>query len=274
MKKFLVLVLILSLVGLCILIASAFFVGDAEEEYLQERFWYLMGCAIPLGLSLIVLIARYSYSEEYYRQIDRWLALWYRLGAKWEWNKYDAFLDLLAHYNEPHRAYHVFAHIEHCLKEFDQVRYLARNPDAVEMGLWFHDVIEYPKAKDNVDQSANYWMMVANNAGLLVCFVARVVNLILATKHSVAPNDPDAQLLVDIDLSILGQPEEKFDEYERQIRKEYEWVPEEAYVDGRRAVLKAFFERPTIYSTEFFRNKYEKSARENLKRSLEKLSGT
>ena len=85
------------------------------------------------------------------------------------------------------------------------------------------------------------------------------------------PGEPDVQLLVDIDLSILGQPETKFDEYERQVREEYEWVPEDQFVVGRSAMLKSFLDRPNIFATQFFSNKYEKQARANIARSLASL---
>ncbi|MBI2482412.1 MAG: hypothetical protein HYV76_02540 [Candidatus Vogelbacteria bacterium] len=98
-----------------------------------------------------------------------------------------------------------------------------------------------------------------------------VANFITATKHTSAPTNPDVQLLVDVDLSILGQSEDKFDEYERQVRKEYEWVAENAFVAGRSAILKSFLDRPTIYSTQFFRNKYEAQTRRNIARSLARL---
>ena len=77
---------------------------------------------------------------------------------------------------------------------------------------------------------------------------------------------------MDIDLSILGQSEDRFDTYERQVREEYEWVTEDAFVAGRLAILKLFLERPTIYSTPFFRTRYEAQARRNLNRSLAQLS--
>ena len=86
-----------------------------------------------------------------------------------------------------------------------------------------------------------------------------------------APTDPDVQLLVDIDLSILGQPEDKFDEYEWQVRKEYEWVPENQFVAGRSEILRSFLDRLAIYSTRFFRNKYEAQARANIATSLARL---
>jgi predicted metal-dependent HD superfamily phosphohydrolase len=95
--------------------------------------------------------------------------------------------------------------------------------------------------------------------------------LILATKKHDASLERDAPLMVDVDLSILGRPTQRFDEYEDQIRQEYSWVCPEQFAAGRSAVLQSFLARPAIYCTEFFRNKYERQARDNLKRSLSKL---
>lgn len=94
----------------------------------------------------------------------------------------------------------------------------------------------------------------------------------MATKHTTIPIDPDIQFLVDIDLSSFGQSESKFDKNGQQIRKEYDWVPEDAFVAGRSAILKSFLDRPNIYATQFFRNKYETQARRNIARSLAQLS--
>ena len=103
-------------------------------------------------------------------------------------------------------------------------------------------------------------------------FVETVRRLILATKDSVPPTEPDEQILVDMDLAILGRPEPEFDEYERQIRSEYAWVPDELFAKGRTSILKSFLARPCIYTTDAFRTKYENSARENLARSIAALS--
>lgn len=200
---------------------------------------------------------------------QQWLALWQRLGVQGDARA--VYNDLEARYSESHRAYHTLEHIEHCLDELEQVRKLAINPDAVEFALWYHDAIYDTKAKDNEERSATLAVEVVRSASLSDNLGQLVVNLITATKHAAAPTDPDVQLLVDIDLSIFGQSEDKFDEYERQVRKEYEWVAEDAFVAGRSAIMKSFLDRQTIYSTQFFRNKYEAQARRNIKRSLARL---
>lgn len=203
------------------------------------------------------------------RNKQRWTSLWERIGA--QGNASEVYNDLVARYSETHRAYHTLVHIGHCLDELEQVRELTTNPDAVELALWYHDAIYDTKAKDSEERSAELAIKMARGASLPDSFGQSVVNLIMATKHSESPTDPDVQLLVDVDLSILGQSEEKFDEYELQVRKEYEWVAEDAFVAGRSAILKSFLDRPTIYSTQFFRNKYEMQARRNIARSLARL---
>lgn len=180
--------------------------------------------------------------------------------------------ELVKRYSEPARAYHTLRHIEECRNEFAYNWQLSRDHDAVEMALWFHDIVYDTKAKDNEEKSAEFALQVIHRALLPEDFGEAVTKLILATKHLSPPEDHDAQLLVDIDLSILGQSELRFDEYEKQIRKEYEWVPQEIYAINRSAILRMFLERPRIYSTPIFYAKYERNARKNIERSLSKLN--
>ena len=201
---------------------------------------------------------------------QQWLSLWQRIKAKG--NPDEAYEDLVARYSAPHRAYHTLEHIGQCLGELEQVRRLAKDPDTVEFALWYHDAVYDTKAKDNEERSAELALAAAKSASLPDGFGRSVSSLILATKHTKASDDSDAQLLMDIDLSILGQPEEKFDEYERQIRKEYGWITEETFISGRGAILRSFLDRSTIYSAQFFRDKYEAQARRNIIRSLARLS--
>ena len=100
----------------------------------------------------------------------------------------------------------------------------------------------------------------------------RVRTLILATKHDTFPVGGDALLLADIDLSIFGRAPNDFDEYERKIRGEYAWLPEEAYREGRAAILRRFLARNRIYHTEHFHCLFEEQARHNLEHSLSKLT--
>ena len=99
----------------------------------------------------------------------------------------------------------------------------------------------------------------------------RIYERIMATMHKAVPVGKDAELLVDIDLGILGAGADRFDDYEAQVGEEYSRVPESLYRAARRKVLEQFANRKWIYSTEPFRTKYEAQARENIARSLARL---
>lgn len=201
---------------------------------------------------------------------QRWLALWQRLHAHGDPNAvYD---DLVARYSEPHRAYHTLTHIQHCLNEFWQIRNLVTRPVALELALWYHDAIYDTKTNDNEEKSATLARTMMRNAVLPDTLQQFVADCVIATKHTTIPTDPDICFLLDIDLSGLGKSEGVFNEHGRQIRKEYEWVPEHAFASGRAAILRSFLNRPNIYLTQFFREKYEAQARQNIIRALAQLT--
>jgi predicted metal-dependent HD superfamily phosphohydrolase len=201
---------------------------------------------------------------------ERWGALWLRLGAAGD--AATAFADLCQRYGEPQRVYHTMAHVGQLLVELDTVRGNLQSPDRVEMAGWLHDVVYAARLTDNEERSAAYARSLLEAAGIDRDGVEEVGELILATRHAEFPASQDAALLVDADLTILGQPESAFDAYDRQIRMEYSWVSEAEYNVGRGAVLRRFLEREAVFWTEAFRKRYETQARANLLRALSRLS--
>ena len=165
--------------------------------------------------------------------------------------------ELLARYREPHRHYHTVQHLAECLEKFDDLRDLAAHPEDVELAIWFHDAIYDPRRDDNESRSAE-WARAAVGE--------RVAGLVVATRHDAVPPDVDAEVLVDVDLWILGAPQARFDQYQRQVRAEYAWLPEPVYRRRRREILDGFLARPAIYNTQRFIERYEVQARRNLAR--------
>ena len=82
----------------------------------------------------------------------------------------------------------------------------------------------------------------------------------------------DAQLLVDIDLSILGGPAERFERYDQDVRTEYAWVPGLRYQEARAQVLQSFLDRPRLYHGEHAATLLEAQARINLAAALSRLA--
>ena len=138
----------------------------------------------------------------------------------------------------------------------------------MEFALWFHDAVYDPKAGDNEEKSAALARacLIESNASSL--FTETVVRLVLATKNHPGNSDGDTDLIVDVDLSILGRDEKRFFEYEAQIRQEYGWVPASIFAPKWIEILERFLNRDQIYSTDWFRDKYEVKARRNLAASI------
>ena len=201
--------------------------------------------------------------------IARWHEMWKQLGAANPDSKLHG--ELIARYGEPHRKYHTTQHLDECFEKLDDIRPLARYPAEVELALWFHDAIYDVKRHDNEEKSADWARASAAAAGVSAEACERVYSLILTTRHKAVPHGTDAEILVDVDLSILGSAPERFDEYERQVREEYAWVPEFVFRRERKAILKEILARSRIFSTTRFRDRYEQQARSNIERSLERL---
>jgi predicted metal-dependent HD superfamily phosphohydrolase len=195
----------------------------------------------------------------------RWSGAWHGIGAVGG----DTLLgELVERYSEVHRAYHNLEHIHDCLREFEWGRPLLVHAAEVEIAVWFHDAIYDPRRSDNEERSAQWAERALLAAGVSNAVAIRVANLIRLTTHEQEGLTGDGAVLCDVDLAILGAGPARFDQYEAQIRQEYEWVSEGIYRAKRGEVLERFLRRPAIYHTRLFIERYEVQARENLERIL------
>lgn len=200
---------------------------------------------------------------------QRWCELWEKLGARG--NPRMVFARLKEAYSEPHRAYHNLQHIQECLDTLEAAKSLASSPEVLALAIWFHDFVYDTHRADNEEQSAALLQKVADEQGIADSLANGACELVLATKSHSGTGHPDIALMIDIDLKILGETSERFTEYEQQIRREYEWVPRDVFASKRAEILERFLERPFIYNTDFFRARYEATARLNLQQSMELL---
>lgn len=192
-----------------------------------------------------------------------WLRAWRGIGARDDGD--DLYRALLARYSEPHRKYHTLQHLQECLHHFEAAQGVLPAGAEVEAALWFHDAIHDVKHSGNEERSADWARQAALQAGVAPPVADRLHALVMATRHAAVPVAEDEQLLVDIDLAILGADPVRFAEYERQIRDEYRHVPGRLFKHKRRAILQAFLDRPRIFSTPRFHQALEQAARRNLR---------
>lgn len=195
--------------------------------------------------------------------------LFRRVGAKGD---VDAVFSLLNRkYGERHRAYHNAAHIRHCLDEFRPVRQdkMPRDPNAIEMAIWFHDAVYTPRRTDNESRSVKLAQEVLSTTGGLFehPIIERVSTLIMATKHGMplSMNDPDAIMMADIDLSPLGISPDSFDENLGRLQREFR-MEFKKFLERQAWFLKKLCKGRHIFGTEYFQDRYERPARSNIDR--------
>jgi predicted metal-dependent HD superfamily phosphohydrolase len=179
------------------------------------------------------------------------------------------YADLSGLYTAPYRRYHNLSHIQDCLQRVDEVASLLVDPDAVEFGLWFHDAVYEVGSMANEWRSAELFLQVS--AGASFVFRHRVCGHILATRHVGTVRGNDRCFIVDIDLSGFGAPWDEFMRNGALLREESSTQPDDKYHNGQVAFLCGLQQRPHFFMTEYFRDRYEAIARENLDRLLDDL---
>lgn len=204
---------------------------------------------------------------------DRWVSLMEGLevGAA---TAVTVFGELTVQYQANGRAYHNLAHVQQVLTSAEAVAGQAVDWTAVQLAIWFHDVVYVPGAPDNETQSAHYARRLLQSWQLSEQIIQPVEQLILATAlNGTAPHHPDGPLIQDADIATLGWPPDAYRQYAQAIRREFAHVPEEAYRHGRSQILTHFLQKPRLYHTDYFFAHLEAQARVNLQQELAELHG-
>jgi len=203
--------------------------------------------------------------------IGRWLHLASEVGIRGE-SAGEVWRGLAAEYRADGRFYHNLNHIQHMLDIADQLKDVAEDFTAVQLAIWFHDVVYDPQRSDNEAQSAVYAERVLQPLGVSDETLSKVSDLILVTKtHEGAAANPDVSVMLDADLAILGSADAEYDSYAQAIRLEYGFVPEKEYCIGRTAVLQRFLTRSPFYFTAWMREQFETAVIPNLTREIKQL---
>ncbi len=102
-----------------------------------------------------------------------------------------------------------------------------------------------------------------------------IPDLIRCTKNHIPintlpPKSVSQQTLIDLDLAILGDTWEVYQEYASNVRKEYAHATDEEWRDGRSKWLKDMCGRESIYYTDWGK-KREQRAKDNLFQELQHI---
>ncbi|KUM72347.1 HD domain-containing protein [Streptomyces curacoi] len=181
--------------------------------------------------------------------------------------------ELLRRWSEPQRRYHTVEHLAAVLGHIDVLEEYADDVVAVRLAAWFHDAVYLPERSTNEERSARLAERALPEAGVPAERTAEVARLVrLTTSHDPAPDDRDGQVLCDADLAILAAPPSAYAAYTAAVREEYHFVPNDAFREGRSAILRQLLSLPSLFRTPYGQEKWEATARYNLSAELEMLS--
>jgi predicted metal-dependent HD superfamily phosphohydrolase len=182
--------------------------------------------------------------------------------------------NLLARWQEPQRRYHTLAHLTAVLDHVDVLEEYADDPDVVRLAAWFHDAVYLPDRSENEERSAHLAERALTEAGVPADKVAEVARLVrLTVGHDPADDDRDGQVLCDADLAVLATHPAAYANYTAEVREEYHFVPNQAFREGRSAILRQLLDLPRLFRTPYGAEKWEATARYNLRSELELLTG-
>lgn len=184
-------------------------------------------------------------------------------------------------YDTPPREYHDWHHVAEVLRHHADVTAGPGWSRPVEtwLAVLYHDAIYDAGRRDNEARSARMavdgigrWLP---DAGVDARRVAELIELTARHgQHSpgdfgIGPDADDTRHFLDCDMAILGAGPEAFDAYDRAIAAEYRGhVPGWLFRRNRRRFLKALLERPRIFLSDLFHERYDAAARANLRRIL------
>jgi predicted metal-dependent HD superfamily phosphohydrolase len=178
------------------------------------------------------------------------------------------------------RHYHNLDHLVHGLCE---IRVWAANTrpepadvDIVKQAFWFHDA-EYGHSGDqggpsNEEASAQLWL-----GSHLAQEMGDAAELIRATDHfqEAAISHRLKDIMLSVDLAILGQDDEVYQNYATAIRQEYIHLPDVKYREQRGGALAHLCrkaEAGQLFCNAYFADQYNERALDNMHREMEMLA--
>lgn len=185
---------------------------------------------------------------------------------------FPAIEDVIARYDEPHRAYHNRKHLNHCLEVWDE--YTSEEgtwmPDTLKdkgkIALIFHDAVFDVKSAVNEYDSAE---LAEEKLKDLISFDdLQVIKAgILATRHEYSGECSAItgfqKMMADVDLAILGEHPDIFKDYENNVRTEYDYIRRATYMAKRSSIMQRICQHG-VYHLDWFKDRFLKQAKINL----------
>lgn len=186
---------------------------------------------------------------------------------------------LLAEWNSPDRKYHDISHLMAVLERVDYLSQETHSPEVVRVAAFYHgavfdsNVLKGHGRALGEDKQASaahaYYDLLRvgvpeNNAGRVRDLIGNL------TRHDADPGDVDSLALCDADLGILATEPQRYADYRKRVRAEFDHVEPGSYLDARIALITKLLARPKLFLSPLA-GAWEDSARQNLTAELARL---
>ncbi len=175
----------------------------------------------------------------------------------------DILTELQAGYGDPARHYHTDRHIVSMLKQAADLDLKDRH--AARLAIFFHDLVYDPLRNDNERRSAE--VLKERLSGYTAADRLNLASAIIeATAGHQLTGDHDTDLVLDLDMAILGQPWPVYETYAKGVMAEYlPYIGVAAWRQGRVSLfLDPILARGKIFLTDRFKP-LDARAMENLR---------
>ena len=183
--------------------------------------------------------------------------------------------DVKESYSDEKRFFHNLEHLHLGYEDINEyadwyVSNVSKDPQDTgicmeQIAAWlYHDIVYSVRdASLNERRSADIAKEKLKDSDLNIELVERII---LDTQKHIA-NIEESKLILDIDMASLGYEYDKFLFYRKKALKEYATIfPENLLIEGVLKFIDATLKNDSIYHLEYFKNKYEKRAKDNLNR--------
>lgn len=140
--------------------------------------------------------------------------------------------------------------------------------------IFYHDVIYIVGNKNNEELSADF-ARVCLDPYINELNLSYICEGIIYTSSHLEDNlETDKyDLIMDLDLHSFALPEEYFLKQNSCVEKEFldSGIPKEQWEDGRKKFLEMLYQKDNFFRTKFFRDKFEKQAKDNIKKLIDSL---
>lgn len=179
--------------------------------------------------------------------------------------------EIQGRYTNKKRHYHTLVHLEALIRQLSGFRPLIEDWNTLLFSIYYHDIVYNVLKSDNEERSAELAVKRLADINYPDDKINICKESILCTKNHAYHGNGDINFFTDADLSILGQPQDLYEQYCDQIRREYAIYPDIVYNPARKKVLSHFLNMERIFKTEPFYIKFEVQARLNLQAEADRL---